>query len=511
MRLLNVYNLKFAEFRDDERPDYVAASHRWLNGHEATFQDVRDGRNTNGKGYEKVEAFAKYVRENATAIEWMWIDTCCINKDSAAELTEAINSMFEWYHHAKLCLAYLVDVDTSKDLSSFEKSEWFKRGWTLQELIAPHTVVFVSKGWQVIGYKGDPLLGSCLTFIGLDLSKTIACFTGIPEQVLRDYSASFDLSVNDRLKWMDGRSTTRPEDMSYALFGILKVTLPVIYGEKYDSARQRLLDIVRQRDHLAAQQAENYRKIAEWLSPSDPWNHHLCVRKLHEPQTGAWLMQSHQYQAWKGASIRHLWMYGKVGCGKTVLCSTAIEDVRAYCEHHRNAGHAVFYFSFSDEHKQNHVDLLRSLIVQLGWKGPALSMLQQAYNRPSLGLLGLDELENILLSCFQSYEKVFLLVDALDECPEANDVRQKILECLARLSQKAHHVRIFATSRELSDIHETMVKLGAEPLPIVTLYVNNDICKYVGAQLSCDERLSRLDPATKVLIQTAISTKADGM
>ena len=511
MRLLNVCKLEFKEFNDDERPDYVAASHRWFHSHEATFKDVRDGRNTDGKGYEKVEAFAEYIRENITAVKWLWIDTCCIDKDSSAELSEAINSMFEWYRQAKICLAYLADVDTSEDIRSFEKSEWFQRGWTLQELVAPQTVLFVTKEWQVIGHKGDISNGGCLPSIGLDLTKTVARITGLPEQVLRDYNASLDLSVDAKLVWMDGRSTTRPEDMSYALFGILGVTLPVIYGEKYKSARQRLLDVIRQRYYLDAQQAESYRKITHWLSPLDLRRHHDETRKLHEPQTGDWLMNSSQYREWKTASIRHLWIYGKVGCGKTVLCSTAIEDMKTYCKSHPKAGHAVFYFSFSDEHRQDHVNLLRSLIVQLGWKGPGLSMLQQAYKRQSQGLPGLDELEEILLSCFRSYDDVFLFIDALDECPEDRDVRQKMLECLTRLSQKAHHLRIFATSRELSDVRHSMLLLGAEPVSIATHSVNDDIRKYVGKQLSRDSRLSRLDPATKALIQNSISGKADGM
>ncbi|KAK5674004.1 hypothetical protein LTS10_013242 [Elasticomyces elasticus] len=142
MRLLNVGSLEFAEFQDDDRPPYVAASHRWLGDGEATFQDIRDRRNTSGDGYQKVGAFAAYVREHLSPIQWLWVDTCCINRDSAAELSEAINSMFGWYRSAKVCLAYLVDVKTGEGISSVEKSKWFKRGWTLQELLAPQTVVF---------------------------------------------------------------------------------------------------------------------------------------------------------------------------------------------------------------------------------------------------------------------------------------------------------------------------------------------------------------------------------
>ena len=97
MRLLHVHNLKFADFVSDKKPAYVAASHRWLQGGETTFQDVRDQRNVNSEGYRKVQAFAEYIKNNLPHIEWLWIDTCCINKYSAAELSEAINSMFGWY------------------------------------------------------------------------------------------------------------------------------------------------------------------------------------------------------------------------------------------------------------------------------------------------------------------------------------------------------------------------------------------------------------------------------
>lgn len=111
MRLLNVDTLQFSNFLDESCPPYVAASHRW-NDEETTFQDVRARCNIASKGYRKVEAFAKYQQEHLTWIKWLWIDTCCINKESAAELSETMNLMFEWYRHAELCLAYLSDVDT---------------------------------------------------------------------------------------------------------------------------------------------------------------------------------------------------------------------------------------------------------------------------------------------------------------------------------------------------------------------------------------------------------------
>ncbi|KAI5361761.1 Putative heterokaryon incompatibility [Septoria linicola] len=175
MRLLNVYSLKFADFRDNDRPNYVIASHRWSES-EATYKDVRDGQNKNKAGYEKVLAFARFVKEKVSPIEWLWIDTCCINQDSEAELSYSINLMFNWYRGSELCLVYLEDI---KDKEGYQSSVWFTRGWTLQELLAPRLVVFATKKWQIIGNKGS-LFHRCDSIsAGADLARGIATLTGI--------------------------------------------------------------------------------------------------------------------------------------------------------------------------------------------------------------------------------------------------------------------------------------------------------------------------------------------
>lgn len=221
-----------------------------------------------------------------------------------------------------------------------------------------------------------------------NLEKDIAAITRIPERVLRTFAASSTLRVEDKLKWMEGRTTTEPEDMSYALYGIFRVAPGANYGEGREGARWRLLGAIQLQYKIDSQQAERFKKIEEWLSPPDPWTNHHSARQLHEPCSGSWLLQSDLYQHWKNSSTRHLWMHGKAGCGKTVLCSTAVEDVKAYCEGQPDIGYAVFYFSFSDDRKQQHADLLCSLVAQLGWKGPALSMLQQADRHLPYGVVG---------------------------------------------------------------------------------------------------------------------------
>lgn len=511
MRLLNVTSLDFRDFYDDQLPKYVIASHRWVEGCEVTLQDIMERRNTDKSGYKKIVQFARYVKKHVPMVEWLWVDTCCINKDSAAELSESLNLMFDWYQNAVLCIAYLADVKAAGDKGAFKRSEWFRRGWTLQELLAPHLVVFVTEAWEVIGNKGASTYIDCGTPSGLNLEEDLAAITGIPERILRNYAASSGFNVDKKLRWIEGRTTTKPEDMSYALYGILGVRLGANYGEGYEGARQRLLAAIHQQDNLRAQQADHFQKIVAWLSPPDPLTNHHSARQLHEPQTGSWLLQSSQFQNWKVASTRHLWMHGNAGCGKTILCSTVIEYVKAHCKGQPNSGYAVFYFSFSDDKKQQPVDLLCSLVVQLGWKGPALSMLRQAYDKPNRSMLGLDELESILCSCFESYDEVFLLMDALDECPEEGDARQRMLECLTRLSQKAQHVKMFTTSRKLGDICTSMITLEAEQIAVVTRAVDVDIRQYVATQLARNHRLSRLDKTTKGLVEETISTKATGM
>jgi hypothetical protein len=262
---------------------------------------------------------------------------------------------------------------------------------------------------------------------------------------------------------------------------------------------------------LTAQQADQFRKIVGWLSPYDPWTDHASARRHHEPNTGRWLLQSDQYTRWKGGQSRHLWLYGKAGCGKTILSSTVIEDLRLHFRDAVNAGLGIFYFTFSDNRKQSFESLLCSLVAQLGWKEPARSTLQQAYDKPNRSLPGPEALEEILLSSIAQYDDVFLALDALDECPEGEDVRQHMLDGLERLSEKAPNLRIFATSRDLQSIEECMHTLEAVVVSISTRPVDADIRRYVLSELSRDRKLSRLDEPTKVLIMKTFAEKADGM
>src|SRR5436853_2406920 len=111
MRHINTKTLKLEELLEEDVPKYVILSHTW-GEEEVTFQDMRAPKLHRSKaGYLKIQGTCAKAKEHG--ILYAWIDTCCIDKRSSAELTEAINSMFAWYQQAVRCYVYLSDVSAS--------------------------------------------------------------------------------------------------------------------------------------------------------------------------------------------------------------------------------------------------------------------------------------------------------------------------------------------------------------------------------------------------------------
>lgn len=251
MRLLNIYTLELTVFDgEDTVPPYLIASHRWQQD-EATYKDVLKKRNKHTKGYKKIESFcqlaaSKKIRDTISC-DWIWIDTCCIDKDSSADVSEAVNSMWMYYRQAVCCLAWLPDIYSMLGterlvMREFEKSEWFKRGWTLQELIAPRMVVFLKADWAVVGHKYTLAIEPSKVSLefGPALNECISRVTNIESQILCNPEACDRITVAERLEWAGHRITTKPEDLAYCLLGLCNIHMPLIYGEGQASAFKRL-------------------------------------------------------------------------------------------------------------------------------------------------------------------------------------------------------------------------------------------------------------------------------
>ncbi|KAF2762716.1 HET-domain-containing protein, partial [Pseudovirgaria hyperparasitica] len=236
MWLIEVASGSLREFIE-KPPPYAILSHRWGRSEdEVQFKDLIDGRRAvwSMPGYHKIRQTCKRAREHG--LGYVWIDTCCIDKSSSAELSESINSMFEYYRAAVVCFVYLNDPaleSLPNPPIRISSSEWFRRAWTLQELLAPIQIKFYSKDWTFLGPRDSP-------FIITEIHKA----TSIHQRYFLQQISIESASIAERMSWAANRVATRPEDVSYSLLGIFGINMPLLYGEGRLRAFQRLQEVI---------------------------------------------------------------------------------------------------------------------------------------------------------------------------------------------------------------------------------------------------------------------------
>ena len=244
MRLINSESLMLEEFMGGiQAPKYAILSHTW-DKEEVSFQDYLHPNKEvmfQKQGFEKIEKTCRMARKAGL---YLWIDTCCIDKTSSAELTEALNSMFQWYRDAVVCYTWLadlpgIDVLSPEDPHScFKDCRWFTRGWTLQELIAPGNLEFYDQEWTFRGTK-------------VDLDVVVSGITKIDTKLLRNAELLHEVPLAQRMSWAANRHTTRVEDMAYCLLGIFDVNMPMLYGEGPKAFTRLQEEIIRQSNDLS--------------------------------------------------------------------------------------------------------------------------------------------------------------------------------------------------------------------------------------------------------------------
>jgi hypothetical protein len=266
--------------------EYGILSHRWLDTGEPSYQDMmekklsgspnvrhsssnitswlKEGRHAlhmsrdpsenevQSPGYNKLQKCCEEARR--LDLHFLWSDTCCIDKNSSAELDESIRSMFRWYRNSSICIAYLGGTTVIEDL---RLEEWFMRGWTLQELLAPRKIKFFNKDWQRLTEQDDDKEEDT------PLMTALHEVTGIPETELIDFSP-IPQYIDKRMTWAAQRKTTRAEDVAYSLMGIFDVSLQIAYGEGGERAFGRLIE--------AIMQAGGDSSVLNWAG--EPAKHH---------------------------------------------------------------------------------------------------------------------------------------------------------------------------------------------------------------------------------------------
>ena len=252
MRLINCSTLQLEEFFGTNIPEYAILSHTW-GDEEVSFAHFTSGQPLVGSGYQKIIFTCQQAIKEE--IGYAWVDTCCIDKSSSAELSEAINSMFAWYQKSVRCYAYLSDVSEANMDQEFPNSRWFTRGWTLQEMLAPQTLTFYDQQWVYLGDR-DQHSEQISKNTGID---KLALCTDEFCQVEDDKFGSYCVAV--RMSWASTRQTTRAEDMAYCLLGIFNINMPLLYGEGDRAFRRLQEEIIRKIDDDS---------ILAWaLSPKD--------------------------------------------------------------------------------------------------------------------------------------------------------------------------------------------------------------------------------------------------
>jgi hypothetical protein len=213
--------------------------------HEITFQEYYDfqARARYPAATNKIDNACGKAKSHG--FSYLWIDSCCIDKKSSNELSEAINSMFKWYQNSKRCYVFLSDFQsgltesrsknptpiTEAQRAKFSECRWFKRGWTLQELLAPRNALFYDCNWFFFGVVSE-------------ITPLLSIITKIPQDVLNGTMPLYNYSIAQKMSWAATRQTTREEDMAYCLFGLFRINLPLFYGEGSNKAFFRLQEAI---------------------------------------------------------------------------------------------------------------------------------------------------------------------------------------------------------------------------------------------------------------------------
>jgi hypothetical protein len=288
---------------------------------------------------------------------------------------------------------------------------------------------------------------------------------------------------------------------------------------KVDEIKKRVRDIARQNDESHQKAYDD--RIQSWLSPANPYVNLKRALDTRHSGSGAWFLHNEQYFQWKSSFKSSLWLHGLAGCGKTVLLSSIVEDLQRDLDANRFALSSpillYFFFDFRDKRKQSLEDMARSLAYQLysqdiNIQQPLDKLLHacgDGYRKPSTEVL----LRVVLELLLTTGRKVYLVLDALDECPVPRHDLLDWIRMIAKLTDQRMHLLV--TSRKEPDIdtvlgHDDVVD---QVVAVQSNIIDADIRAYIIDTLRTDVAFKRWEQHENVqqLIQDSLFEKSDGM
>ncbi|TGO14098.1 hypothetical protein BTUL_0058g00230 [Botrytis tulipae] len=509
---------------DNKFPEYAILSHTWgAETDELTFQDLLNGTGQGKSGYRKLQFCGEQAKRDG--LQYFWVDTCCIDKSSSAELQEAINSMFRWYQNTTKCYVYLSDVSTkicnqtsSSWQPTFRNSRWFTRGWTLQELIAPRSVDFFCSDGMLLGDKRS-------------LQHLINEVTGIHTSALHGQNLS-NFSIDERMSWAKNRETKREEDMAYCLLGIFDVHMPLIYGERSESSFRRLTEEIgkhtkkhnldealmvsaadsssRKRSRTSHCESSNQLSRLQTKGDSealcqypthdiDATTRQSIIDQLYFPKiderltsltaaqgtTCRWFLTKSEYLSWNDVSKRQdhegfFWIKGNPGTGKSTLMKLLFEEAKL-----KTTGDSLkitlsfFFLARGTIEERTTTGLYRSLLHQLFEK--MIELRDSLEWMTADGARGIERngwsepaLKQTLAHAIAKLgtRSLMLFIDALDECDQ---------------KQASGMVSFFEELCELAEVSQVSLQICFSSRHYPTIVIQK------GMELTLEDEIGHMD------------------
>ncbi|CAG8974637.1 hypothetical protein HYALB_00012105 [Hymenoscyphus albidus] len=287
-----------------------------------------------------------------------------------------------------------------------------------------------------------------------------------------------------------------------------------ISSQQYDISADILREIRNARD-------ENDRlRIIQWLSNSalDPSLEHQIARGKHEATTGSWLVANDDFESWMGASNSLLWLYGNAGSGKSILCSTAIDHIQRDNPNGPGVAVVYWYITFTNPEKQKVNNILRSLITDICSNlRDTPQLLWDTHRKYNFGNQQPDyeDLMDMLKAVVTNFKDIYVLLDALDECPKT-DAERPILSMITRIHEwNIASLHLLVTSRKEVDILRAFNNISNDvgyfkSIAIQGSHVKHDIVLFLEENFK-KQKFSRWKSELKKTVSDKLATRADGM
>lgn len=354
-------------------------------------------------------------------------------------------------------------------------------------------------------------------------------------------NAAFRLGL-DAVKWNDWiQLVAEVRDRNNNLIAVENILRDIRLHEERKAAEDRQQAELAKAN--ASKEAEEYTELLRWLCDIDPSSMYNAARDKHEAGTCGWLVQNNDdFKAWEEGKGSLLWLHGKgmslilvvgiitpfllrgetktsiAGSGKSILSSSVIKHLKDRHDSKPSTALAYFYFSFSDTQKQNVDGMLASLIKQVGSRQLDKQLLQRLGEYMTKGQRpDAKTLREVLISSLSRFSDVYVVIDALDECPVLNERRERLLESLNYiLANTPDSLHVFLTSRKEPDIDAQIRDHLSKPwkMEIDLLahreILNRDICHYIDSKLAT-KKFKSWPESMKMEARESLLSKADCM